>query len=75
MNSEHNLDQVVNFSDLVLFSYATLTTLGYGDITPVTSPARSLAILEAVFGVLYSAILVARLIGLYRPAARPAADA
>ncbi len=75
MNSEHNLDQVVNFSDLVLFSYATLTTLGYGDITPVTSPARSLAILEAVFGVLYTVILVARLIGLYQPGARPAAKA
>ena len=61
--------QVVTWSDLVFFSFVTLTTLGYGDILPVTSPARSLAVLEAVFGVLYPAILVARLVGLYRPPA------
>lgn len=69
VSAEQNLDQVVNWSDLLYFSYATLTTLGYGDITPVTSPARSLAALEAVFGVLYTAVLVARLVGLYRPPA------
>jgi voltage-gated potassium channel Kch len=67
VGSAQNLDQVVNFSDLIYFSLVTLTTLGYGDITPLTSPARSLAVLEAVFGVLYSAILIARLVGLYKP--------
>jgi hypothetical protein len=51
----------------MFFSFVTLTTLGYGDITPVTSAARSLAVIEAVFGVLYNAILIARLVGLYRP--------
>lgn len=61
--------QGVTWSDLLFFSFVTLTTLGYGDITPVTSPARSLAGLEAVFGVLYNALLIARLVGLYRPAA------
>jgi len=59
--------QGVTWSDLVFFSFVTLTTLGYGDMLPVTSPARSLVVLEAVFGVLYPAILVARLVGLYRP--------
>jgi len=45
------------------FSLVTLTTLGYGDITPVTQPAKNLAALEAIFGQLYLAVLIARLIG------------
>jgi hypothetical protein len=47
------------------YSYVTLTTLGYGDITPASSYARSSAVLEAMTGVLYMAILVARLVSLY----------
>ncbi len=47
------------------FSLVTLTTLGYGDITPATSIARSLAAFEAVMGQLYLAVLVARLVGLH----------
>ena len=61
-----NVDGIVNWADLLFYSFATLTTLGYGDITPITSPARSLAALEAVTGVLYIAFLVARLVGLHR---------
>jgi hypothetical protein len=56
--------------DLLFFSFVTLTTLGYGDITPVTARARSLALLEAVTGVLYLAVLVARLVSAYRPEER-----
>ncbi len=41
----------------------TLTTVGYGDISPATDATRSLAILEGTIGVLYVAILIARLIG------------
>ena len=52
-------------SDLLYFSFVTLTTLGYGDMLPLTSQARSLAILEAACGVLYLAILIARLVSLY----------
>ena len=40
----------------------TLTTVGYGDVLPVHPVARSLAMLEAVTGPLYLAILVARLV-------------
>ncbi len=54
-----------HWSDLLYYSFVTLTTLGYGDITPVTSQARSLAFLEAATGTLYVAILVARLVGIY----------
>lgn len=52
------------FGDLFYFSFVTLATLGYGDITPVAEGARSLATLEAVGGQLYLAVLVARLVGL-----------
>jgi hypothetical protein len=44
------------------FSYATLTTVGYGDIVPVHPIARSMAVSEAMMGQFYVAILVARLV-------------
>ena len=50
---------------LLYLSFVTLTTLGYGDITPLTSAARSLCWLEAVVGQLFLAIMVARLVGLH----------
>lgn len=51
-------------SEFTYFSFVTLTTLGYGDIAPVTRPARMLSTLEAVTGQLYVAIVIARLVGL-----------
>jgi hypothetical protein len=45
------------------YSFVTLTTLGYGEITPRSQVARSLAIAEALVGQLYLAILIARLVG------------
>ena len=62
---EQNLDGILSQADFIYYSFATLTTLGYGDITPATSHVRSLAILEAVTGTLYIAVLIARLVGLY----------
>ena len=47
------------------YSFVTLTTLGYGDITPATSLARSLCILEAVIGQLYLVVQVAWLVGVH----------
>jgi hypothetical protein len=52
-------------SSWIYFSFVTLTTLGYGDITPVAHAARSLAILEALIGQLYPAIVLARLVSLH----------
>ncbi len=49
----------------IYFSFVTLTTLGYGDITPTLPLSRTLTWMEAVVGQLYLAILVARLVGLY----------
>jgi len=48
--------------ELSYYSYVTLTTLGYGDITPVTHRARQLSWLEALFGQLFIAITIARLV-------------
>ena len=53
------------FTDLLYYSYVTLSTLGYGDITPVTPIARTLAFLEALFGQFYIAILVASFVGMH----------
>jgi hypothetical protein len=47
------------------FSLVTLSTVGFGDIVPITGPARGLVALEGVFGQFYLAVLVARLVGLY----------
>jgi Ion channel len=47
------------------FSFVTLTTIGYGDISPVAPIARMLAMLEAVTGVLFPAVLIARLVSMY----------
>jgi len=49
-------------SKLVYFSFATLTTVGFGDITPLYPAARSLAIAEAIMGQLLPAILIATLV-------------
>jgi len=55
----------IPWQTFVYYSYATLTTLGYGDILPATFWARSASTLEAVTGVLYTAVIVARLVGMY----------
>ena len=55
---------VRRLSIFMYYSLVTLTTLGYGDITPITHPARNLAALEAVVGQLFIAVLIARLVGL-----------
>lgn len=53
------------FSEFLYFSYVTLSTLGFGDIVPTTPLARLCASLEAMFGQLYVAILIARLVGVH----------
>jgi voltage-gated potassium channel len=59
----------------IYFSFVTLTTLGFGDVTPDTILARTLVWLEAVTGQMYLAILVARLVSLQIIHAGAAADA
>lgn len=52
-------------SVFLYFSLITLSTVGYGDIIPLTASARGLAALEGIIGQFYLAVLVARLVGLY----------
>jgi len=53
-----------DLKEFLYFSFTSLTTMGYGDITPVHPLARSLANLEALIGQLYPAILIARLVSM-----------
>ena len=52
-------------SALTYFSFTTLTTLGYGDITPRSDFAKNLTIIQSTLGPLYLAVLVSRLVGLH----------
>ncbi|WP_254662444.1 potassium channel family protein, partial [Vibrio parahaemolyticus] len=51
-----------NFSNSAYFSFVTLTTLGYGDISLVTPIAKTLVYLESVVGVFYMAVVVSSLV-------------
>jgi len=57
--------------ELYYFSFVTLTTVGYGDVTPVHPMARSLAVLEALTGQLFLSILIARLVSQELMSRRP----
>lgn len=50
--------------DFMYFSFVTLMTVGYGDMSPVHPVARSLAIIESMLGVVFMAVLIGRLVGL-----------
>jgi voltage-gated potassium channel len=52
-----------NFSNAVYFSFVTMTSLGYGDVSPALPITRALAYLQAIAGAFYMAIVVASLIG------------
>ena len=75
--SADRLDDVTQRqTTLEYFSFTTLSTLGYGDIVPVSRPARSLACVEAICGQFYLAVLVAGLVGMRgtRPEEPPGCD-
>ncbi len=60
----------LTWPDFIHYSFVTLTTLGYGEITPVDPIARSFSFLLATAGVMYVAIIVARLVSAYLAEAR-----
>jgi len=61
---------VPRISEMLYFSFTVLSSTGFGDITPVHPVARMLCVLEQVTGVLFIAILIARLAGTYPPVDR-----
>lgn len=60
--------------EALYFSFVTLTTLGFGDITPVSPYARTFAMLESVVGILYLATLVSRLVAAHKATPRPESE-
>ena len=64
-------DQARGWERWFYFSFTTLTTVGYGDITPLARAARALAMLEALIGQLFPAIILARLVTLQTSAGEP----
>jgi voltage-gated potassium channel len=63
-NTSHGAQSMNGFTGFY-FSFITLSTVGYGDITPVSRAARWLAATEAMTGLLYVAVLIARLVSVY----------
>lgn len=57
------LEHEAQIIDVIYYSFVTLTTLGYGDIVPVAPYAKSLAVLNAVFGQIYLTVIIALLVG------------
>ena len=57
--------KALDMAELIYFSFTALTTAGFGDFTPMLIQSRFLTILEMVTGVMYVAILIARLTGVY----------
>jgi Ion channel len=57
----------LDFTDVIYFSFATLTTTSYGDIVPLTRAARMASVVEGIIGQLFLAILIAKLVGVYPP--------
>lgn len=62
---DNGLGVAPQWQQLVYFSFVTLATLGYGDVIPLNAWARSLATVEGMVGVLYVALIMGRLIGIY----------
>jgi voltage-gated potassium channel Kch len=52
-------------SNYIYFGFVTLSTLGYGDVVPITPAARSLAIFTSISGQMYVAIIIAALVSKY----------
>ncbi len=63
-----------SFSEYLYFSFTCMTTLGFGELVPVSPQARVFAYLEAVIGQVYLTVLIARLVGLHLTHSRPQAD-
>ncbi|NWF71716.1 MAG: voltage-gated potassium channel [Nitrospirae bacterium] len=66
--------KALDMAELIYFSFVALTTAGFGDVTPALVQSRFLTILEMIAGVMFVAILIARLTGVYPVVDKPIAD-
>jgi hypothetical protein len=62
-----NAEQTMTNANSFYFSFATISSVGYGDITPVSKVARMLSVVEAITGLFFMAVLISRLVSLYAP--------
>lgn len=62
-----NAEQTMTNANSFYFSFATISSVGYGDITPVSKVARMFAVVEAITGLFFMAVLISRLVSLYTP--------
>ncbi|VAW67696.1 hypothetical protein MNBD_GAMMA08-1900 [hydrothermal vent metagenome] len=62
-NGLSNMNKKIHFSEFMYYSYVTLTTLGFGDITPISPVAKTMSFMQAIVGQLYLTIMVAGLVG------------
>jgi hypothetical protein len=65
INVDTAVSAEIRWRTLIFFSFMTLTTIGLGDVTPKSVQAQSLTSIEGVIGVLYLAVLIARIVGIY----------
>ena len=65
IKNNSDIVNTLSSNEYIYYSYTTLTTLGYGDISSLTSIGRMLSVLEAITGQLFLAFLVARLVAIY----------
>lgn len=64
VNEVNNPDGLVSWWELLYFSFTCLTSVGFGEITPVSDHARSLVMIEQMLGVLYLALVISRLVAM-----------
>lgn len=65
INTSNNPDGIFSWFEMLYFSFTCLTSVGFGEITPVSDHARSLVMIQQLVGVLYLAIVISRLITMH----------
>jgi hypothetical protein len=64
INPSNNPDGATGWWELLYFSFTCLSSVGFGEITPVSDHARSLVMIQQMLGVLYIALVISRLVAL-----------
>jgi hypothetical protein len=65
LDLSRDIDNRLDYPDLLYFSFTTQTTLGFGDVTPVSPHARSATSVQVIIGVFYLAVLISRFVSMF----------